>query len=55
MVRELTDIVGSITERIQLIRVRSKDGNFRFDIQPESDISELLKKVSKNNLGNYQT
>ena len=27
--------------------MRSKDGNFRFDIQPESDISELLKKVGK--------
>ncbi|KAG6817620.1 hypothetical protein H0H87_006248 [Tephrocybe sp. NHM501043] len=28
-----------------LIRVRSKDGNFRFDIQPTADISELLAKI----------
>ncbi|KAJ8517029.1 hypothetical protein ONZ45_g5716 [Pleurotus djamor] len=28
-----------------LVRVRSKDGNFRFDLQPSSDISELLSKI----------
>ena len=32
----------------QLIRVRSKDGNFRFDLQPTSDISEFLNKVISN-------
>lgn len=30
---------------LQLIRVRSKDGNFRFELQPSSDISELISKV----------
>ncbi|KAJ8474487.1 hypothetical protein ONZ45_g15930 [Pleurotus djamor] len=28
-----------------LVRVRSKDGNFRFDLQPSSDISELLSRI----------
>ncbi|TDL28765.1 polyubiquitin-tagged protein recognition complex, Npl4 component [Rickenella mellea] len=28
-----------------LVRVRSKDGNFRFDVQPTTDISELLHKI----------
>ncbi|KAH0590327.1 hypothetical protein H2248_000487 [Termitomyces sp. 'cryptogamus'] len=28
-----------------LIRVRSKDGNFRFELQPTADISELLAKI----------
>ncbi|KAG6869146.1 hypothetical protein C0993_012245 [Termitomyces sp. T159_Od127] len=28
-----------------LIRVRSKDGNFRFDLQPTADISELFAKI----------
>ncbi|KAJ7630580.1 NPL4 family-domain-containing protein [Roridomyces roridus] len=28
-----------------LIRVRSKDGNFRFDLAPTADISELLAKI----------
>ncbi|TFK41295.1 NPL4 family-domain-containing protein [Crucibulum laeve] len=28
-----------------LIRVRSKDGNFRFDLRPDSDISELVAKI----------
>ncbi|KAG6889380.1 hypothetical protein C0995_001445 [Termitomyces sp. Mi166 len=28
-----------------LIRVRSKDGNFRFDLQPTADVSELLAKI----------
>lgn len=55
MVREFTDLVVLPAEYVQLIRVRSKDGNFRFDLQPESDISELLNKVSNNDLGNYQT
>lgn len=31
---------------MQLIRVRSKDGNFRFELSPNSDISALLAKVS---------
>ncbi|KAI0768630.1 polyubiquitin-tagged protein recognition complex Npl4 component [Trametes elegans] len=31
--------------RSMLIRIRSKDGNFRFEFQPTSDISELLAKV----------
>lgn len=30
----------------QLIRIRSKEGNFRFELQPEDDISVLLAKVS---------
>ncbi|KAI0336196.1 polyubiquitin-tagged protein recognition complex Npl4 component [Cubamyces sp. BRFM 1775] len=30
---------------LQLIRIRSKDGNFRFEFQPTADISELLSKV----------
>lgn len=30
----------------QLVRIRSKDGNFRFDLQPEDDFSLLLTKVS---------
>ena len=42
-----------IADNIQLIRVRSKDGNFRFDVQPESDISELLKKVGTVDLGKH--
>ena len=29
----------------QLIRVRSKDGNFRIELAPESDISQFLAKV----------
>jgi hypothetical protein len=29
----------------QLIRIRSKDGNFRFDLAPEADIMELFSKV----------
>ncbi|OCH88601.1 polyubiquitin-tagged protein recognition complex Npl4 component [Obba rivulosa] len=28
-----------------IIRVRSKDGNFRFDLQPTADISELAAKI----------
>lgn len=28
-----------------LIRVRSKDGNFRFELDPNSDISQLLAKI----------
>ncbi|KAJ6575504.1 NPL4 family-domain-containing protein [Mycena sp. CBHHK59/15] len=28
-----------------LLRVRSKDGNFRFDLAPTADISELLAKI----------
>ncbi|KAI0374534.1 polyubiquitin-tagged protein recognition complex Npl4 component [Pilatotrama ljubarskyi] len=28
-----------------LIRVRSKDGNFRFEFQPTADISELVSKI----------
>ncbi|KAH7914485.1 NPL4 family-domain-containing protein [Hygrophoropsis aurantiaca] len=28
-----------------LIRVRSKDGNFRFDLAPTADISELVNKI----------
>ncbi|KAI8983421.1 polyubiquitin-tagged protein recognition complex Npl4 component [Trametes punicea] len=28
-----------------LIRVRSRDGNFRFEFQPTADISELLSKI----------
>ncbi|KAF8078317.1 NPL4 family-domain-containing protein [Lyophyllum atratum] len=28
-----------------LIRVRSKDGNFRFEVEPTTDISELLAKI----------
>jgi len=31
---------------MQLVRVRSKDGNFRFDLPPNTDISVLLAKVS---------
>jgi Nuclear pore localisation protein NPL4 len=31
---------------LQLIRVRSKDGNFRFELSPDNDISVLLAKVS---------
>jgi hypothetical protein len=30
----------------QLIRVRSRDGNFRFELQPTDDISVLAQKVS---------
>ena len=30
---------------IQLVRIRSRDGNFRFELQPTSDISELVAKV----------
>ncbi|KAH9845981.1 hypothetical protein C2E23DRAFT_863321, partial [Lenzites betulinus] len=30
---------------IQLIRVRHKEGNFRFEFQPTSDISDLLAKI----------
>ena len=30
---------------LQLIRIRSKDGNFRFDFNPDDDISRLLEKV----------
>jgi len=32
--------------RAQLVRIRSRDGNFRFELQPTSDISELVTKVS---------
>ncbi|KAI0274867.1 polyubiquitin-tagged protein recognition complex Npl4 component [Gloeopeniophorella convolvens] len=28
-----------------LVRVRSRDGNFRFELQPTSDISELVAKI----------
>ncbi|KAI9511784.1 polyubiquitin-tagged protein recognition complex Npl4 component [Russula earlei] len=28
-----------------LVRIRSKDGNFRFEFQPTSDISELVTKI----------
>ncbi|KAL4261695.1 Nuclear protein localization protein 4 [Pleurotus pulmonarius] len=28
-----------------LVRVRSKDGNFRFDLQPSADISDLVSKI----------
>lgn len=31
--------------QLQLIRIRSKDGNFRFDFNPDDDISRLLEKV----------
>jgi hypothetical protein len=30
---------------IQLIRVRSPDGNFRYEVQPSDDISVLVQKV----------
>lgn len=30
---------------MQLIRIRSKDGNFRFEFAPTADISELVAKV----------
>ena len=29
----------------QIVRIRSKDGNYRFDLQPTADISELVAKV----------
>jgi hypothetical protein len=32
--------------RAQLVRIRSRDGNFRFELRPTSDISELVTKVS---------
>ncbi|KAA1468500.1 polyubiquitin-tagged protein recognition complex Npl4 component [Dentipellis sp. KUC8613] len=28
-----------------LVRIRSRDGNFRFEVQPTSDISELVSKI----------
>ncbi|KAI0067936.1 polyubiquitin-tagged protein recognition complex Npl4 component [Artomyces pyxidatus] len=30
---------------VQLVRIRSRDGNFRFEMQPNADISELVAKV----------
>jgi len=29
----------------QLIRIRSKDGNFRYEFSPEAEMSDLLAKV----------
>jgi hypothetical protein len=54
MVREFTGLAVFIAECFQLIRVRSKDGNFRLEMRPESNISELLKKVSNNAFENHQ-
>ncbi|KAG6820750.1 hypothetical protein H0H93_012014 [Arthromyces matolae] len=36
---------GTTLTKVKLIRVRSRDGNFRFDLQPTADISELLAKI----------
>ena len=35
----------SQTQRLQLIRIRSKDGNFRYELSADDDISKLLAKV----------
>ncbi|KAF8641129.1 hypothetical protein AX17_000771 [Amanita inopinata Kibby_2008] len=34
-----------------LIRIRSKDGNFRFELSPKSDVSELLNKILETSPG----
>lgn len=31
----------------QLVRVRSPEGNFRFELQPEDDFTLLVQKVSR--------
>ena len=39
----ITSDVGAYLS--QLIRIRSRDGNFRFEFSPKADVAELLEKV----------
>lgn len=38
--------MGLLSISLQLIRIRSKDGNFRFEVNPTDDGKVLAKKVS---------
>lgn len=40
-------LTSSVADSLQLVRVRSKDGIFRFPLEPTDDVAVLIQKVSR--------